>query len=216
MDIDLIFSSTSPGQSIDVFVGPDGKQFIVPPRLLLAHSQYFRLAYGRSSIEALTGVFVLFDDNACVFDMFVQWLYCNKVSFDAKAADADMLLIEAWLFGHKRGCPEFQNAIIDAMHSSWTTGYIVRLATLELAFTQAKPGSALALFLADKMAWQSDPQSLLRQVDLVDVTHCPEYPRAVLRALLERISLSEGENISTLWRHPLRDMAMFRSRYHVH
>jgi len=62
-------------ETVNLYVGPEKKKFVVHKHLLTAQSKYFNGAFNRNFKEASEGSIFLEEDDPEVVDLLVVWLY---------------------------------------------------------------------------------------------------------------------------------------------
>jgi hypothetical protein len=116
-------------------------------------------------------------------------VYYGKIRYDKKYLDTDILLVELYLFGERRGCTEFQNEVIDEVAAFLGEKDCEMTAeAIALLFNEATSNFKLRRFIADKSAWEGNALKVLQQSqdDTADIHS--EYALAMYRAILERIT----------------------------
>jgi len=76
-----------------VLVGPSETSFIVHKHLLVKSSEYFAKAISGPWIEAQSGTIKLASENVNVFELFIQWLYRNRIEALNFVDLQDLLLV---------------------------------------------------------------------------------------------------------------------------
>lgn len=171
---------------IKVVVGPKKQEFSIHKSLAIGKSRYFAQALASSRWkESKTGTFTLEDDNAAIFGCFVNWLYTGKVEYQ-KTPDAEILLIESYLFGERREAPAFCNAVLDCLHATWSGAVLPTKDAIVLVFSESLEQSALRCLLVDKCVWNGAANALVQEHAL-DNSIPSGFALALCRSLLLRI-----------------------------
>lgn len=185
----LTFGKWWVNRAITVLIGPQAKQYCVHEELLKASSQHFKAALEGGCQEAKNGVFKLDEENACIFELFLDWIYHGKIYYTTKYLDADLLLVELYLFGERRGCAVFQNEVVDEIASFLGKGDCeMTPEAVFLLFSETTASSKVRRFIAEKIAWEGDAEKLLKQYREAAADVHPEFGLAVYGALLERLT----------------------------
>jgi len=178
---------------ITLIVSPNENVFNVHESKLSSKAEYFKVALAGNWQEANNGVFILQEENASVFNLFVHWLYYDvilPISFDP---DAEDLLIEAYSLGDRRGSEEFKNCVLSRLQIVWTrsaigVGVLPSSKAILLAFSEETQSPNLRKLIADKHAWEGKHDTLLQQATATDDLVHPGFVLAVYIAFLKRIS----------------------------
>ncbi|CAE7193345.1 hypothetical protein HRS9139_08941 [Pyrenophora teres f. teres] len=107
-----------------VKVGADKTTYTLYRSLLVEHSEYFKKALTGTWKEAREGVVILQDVECIVFEVFIDWLYTQRLpkEIDSSAdetgcqpaGDSLLLQVKALIFGDRIVSPNFHQAVRDA------------------------------------------------------------------------------------------------------
>jgi hypothetical protein len=87
--------------------------------------------------------------------MFTLWLYRDSTPEIRQCPDADVFIVEAYLFAQRRGCPDYETHIMNALSLSWRSRRPSSAAII-LALDESLPGSKLRKFIIEKYAWYGE------------------------------------------------------------
>lgn len=88
-----------------------------------------------------------------MFQLFVHYLYHGVIKVNKGAIDVVHLLIEAWLFGERRGAVRFQNAVMSTLVPR-AYAYSISLDLAALVFAESLPGSNLRRLVVNKWVYE--------------------------------------------------------------
>lgn len=176
---------------ITLIVGPNKTVFYVHESKLSSKAEYFKVALAGNWQEANNGVFTLQEENGSVFNLFVHWLYHDVILPISFEPDAEILLIEAYFLGDRRGSEEFKNCVLNRLRIVWNmsavgVSILPSSEAISLAFSEETQSPNLRKLIADKHAWEGEHDTLLQQAT-DDLVH-PGFVSAVFIAFLKRVS----------------------------
>ena len=128
---------------------------------------------------------MLEEENEDVFESFVHHLYHSgaELDVDYDNEDTESFLIEAHIFGDRRGCNSFRNAAVNALamllRSERKT--LPSMSTCDLIFTQTTEHAGLRYLVADKWCWEGN-EDFTRKVNTNEAVNA-DFAIAVFRAM---------------------------------
>jgi hypothetical protein len=144
------------GGVVTIIIGPDEKEFTVHKDLLVFYSDYFRVAFNGSFIEATEKKIDLFDIDHKVFEYFHAWLYTRKLipenNEPLKWAD----LIGLWIFGDRFQMPMLQNCIMDEIFAMYDRKESLSLHILKAVYQDTIDGSPLRKAMMEILAYNTE------------------------------------------------------------
>lgn len=119
--VSMLMTSSLGSETVIVQVGPDAKQFCVHKDLICARSPFFQAALSNSWKEASERTVSLPEDDTKAFELYLNWLYTQKLTSKPQSADAStrrtefLLLAKCVTLGEKLQDVRFKNALIDTL-----------------------------------------------------------------------------------------------------
>ncbi|KAI4612467.1 hypothetical protein J4E80_007201 [Alternaria sp. BMP 0032] len=119
-----VYGAAAQGEIVTIFIGPEKKRYNIHKDIICHHSEYFRTAFNGRWKESDEGV-TLEDVEVDVFNVFVHWLYAQKIPAHSKPLleiavpaiiytdtprerrSASKLLLRACVFGDRFLSPGF-------------------------------------------------------------------------------------------------------------
>lgn len=224
------------GRLLTVIVGKEKQHFVFHEHVVQHEAQYFRTALSGTWQESVTRSFDLSEETVGVFTLFAHWLYFKKLDFTTEI-DTDDFLVQAYLLGDRRGAPNFQNAIVDALHERWDASQKIAPKLITTIFQETTSSSRLRRLVADRWAWSAKPgerksiitkgeaihhefvialgQAFLARLDDYDQDVSKLY-RCSKCAHREYITFSKGDVSGLAGRHKVPWLTDFCASYHEH
>jgi hypothetical protein len=116
-------------------------------------------------------------------------VYYGKISYDNTYLDTDMLLVELYLFGERRGCTEFQNEVVDEIAAFMGNGDCeLSSEAIMLLFNETTTTCKLRRCVADKIAWEDDVEKQLKRYRETPESIHHEFAFSMYEAMLERMA----------------------------
>lgn len=184
-------------QTVTVIVGEERRHFVFFRYILEQESEYFRTALSGPWQESASRTFELKEENAAVVTLFAAWLYCKKLIFTIEF-DTDAFLVQSYLLGDRRGAPNFQNAVIDALNARWVNSEWKEPKLIMTVFDETAPSTKLRKLLADKWAWSVKPGE---RKSIIETSRAirEEFETALCKAFLARLD-DHDQDITKFYR----------------
>lgn len=149
-----------------MLVGPAEKSYSLHKGLLCKYSDYFRAALTGSFAEAATQTVRLDEEDPAIFDLFVTWLYTQRIiPEDMTSKDVDWkILAEQYVFADRRSSPSFKNAIIDALATKALDKeqFLPQYGTIKWIWDNTADKASLRRFMVDYFAHVADLDEAFR------------------------------------------------------
>lgn len=168
-------------RTVTVAVGEEKQYFVLHQYNLQQESQYFRTALSGAWQETCE----LREESPAIFTLFADWLYCKKLVFTTEF-DTDDFLVQAYLLGNRLGAPNFNNAIIDALHARWNVFKWNEPSLITTVFEETTYSSKLRKLIADRWAWSARWGHWKATVESGEAIH-HEFGTALCKVFLARM-----------------------------
>ena len=152
--------------------------------------------------ESKTDVIELPEENIGDFNLFIDWIYAERVEvINGDAAFGDAL--DAWLTAQKYSMAEWQNELVDAMHT-YFRNYHLQLALAVWVVDQCEKDSLLYKLVLDQFAYE-----LATNFDYY------ERRKEEVNVLVEKAGISATDMVGFAVKEKKRP-GRFPCSYHVH
>lgn len=139
--------------TMEAGIGGNKKIYRVHRDILIFYAGYFKAALDGRFAEGKSGVIKLETEEPAVVEGFVKSLYTGKARTDEITQDNSqsyyMSIVKLWLFADRREIPLLMNEMIDSLHQSVTTAWILPIMTIEEVYENTTARSALRLMVID-------------------------------------------------------------------
>ncbi|KAF2035581.1 hypothetical protein EK21DRAFT_84622 [Setomelanomma holmii] len=164
----LVAPGDAPGEGlVTVEIGPDLKQFYIHKALLVRHSEYFAKALPGPWIEAQENVITLDNVGEDIFELFVHWLYNQKIHNDIMGhieslsrcpgfEDLDIICYaRAYGFGDRILASDFQrlmnSELVDHIRNCWEVWFLYSVSdTIVWAFENIPSDRPVLQLMVDR------------------------------------------------------------------
>ncbi|KAF2127077.1 hypothetical protein P153DRAFT_432919 [Dothidotthia symphoricarpi CBS 119687] len=155
-------SAATRDEIVTIEIGPEHTKHLIHKALLIEHSEYFKKALNGPWKEAQNGAISLEDVDSGTFDIFVDWLYSQKLpatnrdwAFGVDESDNTIVAharqlarIKAYTFGDRFLCLEFAKAVRNSLVDHLVTQSPYYDVVIH-AFTNLPPENPILRLLVD-------------------------------------------------------------------
>lgn len=135
---------------VKVFVGQERKLYQLHKTLLCAKYPYFQKCLGSSFEEGCKGEVVLEEENPCLFDNLVLWLYSQPLT---KEAFDEAVGVRTYLLADRFCMEGFKNYIVDRIREC-DGRYILRLGPVKYLVKHGPEGCQLLEYCIRQLAYE--------------------------------------------------------------
>lgn len=209
--------------------GDNAKGFVVHKEFACHYSPVFKAAFNSQFIEGQTQTYRLEDTTPEVFQLLVQWLYCqtfdlitedeedqsefgNDTGSESSGDSVDegdlsdfektsMKLCQLWVLADRLQLPRLQNLAIDQLHRESRREYSVSTEPLHYIYNNTAVGSPLRQIFIHKCALDMAPRGWRMK-------YSKSYPQEFLFGVLACMSEQLGDQNAFTENHSMKE-------YHV-
>jgi hypothetical protein len=137
---------------VTIFVGDSKTEYTVHKQILIEVCPFFTKCFGLGMAESATNKVNLPEEEAEIFDHFVEWVYYKTVPTATHSTAHD--LIRAYVMADKFGMPIWQNRLMDNLMMYWRKGF-VKVSEVSWILDHVLDTSPLYKYAMDQFAYDT-------------------------------------------------------------